>query len=392
MNTSNAPANTASGAIAGNAPGPYTYHPRSGRRRFVGPDVTRAVALIGVVIMNYHGFMDENFGHAVPGSSFMTRLFDPWTGVLSTRFAATFVFVAGVGVTLLTNRSRLARDRQAISADRWRLVRRGALLYGFGIIFDWVWAGTILPFYGAMFIVAALLFTLRARWIALVGVVATVSAVSIQWWAVPRIYAGNYPYWLFGPNTFSEHMPRGLLYDVFVNGTHPLLPWLAFLCAGMIIGRALPAVPYVRLALGGMALTAVCYAINHWVTPQMSSYRLSQAILSTQPFSRGLLYVLCTLGSSVAAFCIVSLVAERFASSFVVRVLQLAGQTSLTLYVGHAYFYKIADALGFVQPTGLGRSLTLALVYWVLAIVLAALWQFAFGIGPVEWFYRKFGG
>ena len=26
---------------------------------------------------------------------------------------------------------------------------------------------------------------------------------------------------------------------MFVNGTHPLLPWLAFLCAGIVLGRAL---------------------------------------------------------------------------------------------------------------------------------------------------------
>ena len=99
-------------------------------------------------------------------------LFDPWRGPLSTRFAATFVLVAGVGVTLLTRRS--IGDRALVSAARWRLVRRGVLLYVIGLLVDEIWPGTILPYYGAMFVLAAGLFTLRIRSLVLVGVTATV--------------------------------------------------------------------------------------------------------------------------------------------------------------------------------------------------------------------------
>ena len=105
---------------------------RAGRARLPGPDVTRAVALIGVVLINYHGYLNGPAAAAAPGSSFATRLFDPWQGVLGTRFAATFVLVAGIGVTLLTNGSRVSGDRVAVRADRWRLVRRGSLLYAAG--------------------------------------------------------------------------------------------------------------------------------------------------------------------------------------------------------------------------------------------------------------------
>jgi hypothetical protein len=134
--------------------------------RLPGPDVTRAVALIGVVVMNYHGYLNGGGAAAGRDASFAQALFDPWSGVLATRFAATFVLVAGVGVTLLTNRSRLGGDRAAISADRWRLVRRGVLLYGVGFLLNWIWSGTIIFFYGALFVVAAMIFTLRSRWIA----------------------------------------------------------------------------------------------------------------------------------------------------------------------------------------------------------------------------------
>ena len=72
--------------------------------RLPGPDVVRALALTGVVVMNYHGYLIIRGGER--GSGWAGELFDPWTGPLATRFAATFVLVAGVGITLMTARCR----------------------------------------------------------------------------------------------------------------------------------------------------------------------------------------------------------------------------------------------------------------------------------------------
>jgi uncharacterized membrane protein YeiB len=373
-------------------PSGATFHPRTARVRLVGPDVTRAIALIGVVVMNYHGYLNGAAAAFIDDPTVAQRLFNPWTGVLATRFAATFTLVAGVGVTLLTNRSRLSGDRAAISADRWRLVRRGTLLYCVGMVLDWIWSGTIIPFYGAMFVLAAVLFTLRTRWIVVVGLASMLGAVAIQWWGIGRESQGGYPNWLFYPDTLITRSPRGLVLDLFVNGTHPLLPWLTFFCAGIVLGRALPHVHYLRVAAAGIALTAVTYAINHWVTVDDPFGRTARALLSTRPFDRALLYTLCTLGTAVAAFCVISLVAGRFPNSRPVRVLQLAGQTSLTLYLGHVLVFNlVVNRLEWVRPTGLDTALLLALGYWVVAIALANIWQRRFGIGPAEWVYRRFG-
>ena len=168
--------------VSPESPGPPLPRVAHRRERLVGPDVTRALALVGVVIMNYHGYLNGIDAAAGSDATLPQRWFDPWTGVLSTRFAATFVLVAGVGVTLLTQRSRTSvgaaagsgaarGDRAAIRDDRWRLIRRGVLLSAGGFVLDWIWPGTILFFYGAFFIVAALLFTLRTRWLVVVGAV-----------------------------------------------------------------------------------------------------------------------------------------------------------------------------------------------------------------------------
>ncbi len=166
----------------------------SGRPRVIGLDVTRAVALIGVVVMNYHGYMNGAGNPFDP--SWAERLFHPWEGVLSTRFAATFVLVAGMGVTLLTNRSRLSGDAAAVTADRWRLVRRGVALYVGGWLLNHHWPGTIIIFYGGYFVVAAFLFTLRTRWIVLVGALSAVLAAAISQWTIIRALDGHDTSWL----------------------------------------------------------------------------------------------------------------------------------------------------------------------------------------------------
>jgi uncharacterized membrane protein YeiB len=133
--------------------------PTESDERLPGPDVVRALALVGVVVMNYHGYLILR--GAEPGAGWTTEVFDPWTGPLATRFAATFVLVAGVGVTLLTRGVVAARtsDPAAVTEMRWRLVRRGLFLYALGLLLDEIWPGTIIPYYGAMFVLAAGMFT-----------------------------------------------------------------------------------------------------------------------------------------------------------------------------------------------------------------------------------------
>jgi uncharacterized membrane protein YeiB len=356
--------------------------------RVIDLDVTRAIALIGVAVMNYHGYLIIRGGQI--GESSINHFFDPWMGPLSTRFAATFVLVAGMGITLMTNRGRLSDDRVRRSADRWTLVRRGFLLYCFGFLFDWIWNGTILFFYGAFFIAGAALFTLKTRWLVVVGALAALSAAVIQWWATE---ADHNTSWLFtgwyAPGQYRS--PRRLVFDTFVNGTHPLLPWLAFLCAGMVMGRYLPLTNEWRRALvaGGVFVVAVTYLARHTFDDTVLRSRL----FATDPGSRSLNYTLCALGSSIAAFCVIGWIANATRTSRATRAFASAGRMTLTLYVLHALVFNVVVIRWhLIRPTGLDVALAFAAGFWLVAIILAAWWQHRFGIGPAEWIYRRFGG
>jgi len=380
-----------------------TVPPRTiGRPRLDAPDVVRAVALIGVVVMNYHGYLNGASAAAGPDATFGQRLFDPWQGVLSTRFAATFVMVAGIGITLLTERSRTGGDAAAIADDRVRLVRRGVILYLGGLVLDWIWPGTIILFYGAFFVAGALLFTLRTRTVLVIGGLSIAAAAAIQWWAIERRLDGESVDWLFFPRTLTTESPRGLFLDTVVNGTHPVLPWLAFLCVGIVVGRLLtdPALSTERRRselgrlLGiGLVLVAGSYLLHEVLTSSDPTDAVRNSLLSTRPFDRGPLYVLGAIGTSLVALAAIWWLVDRVPQSVPVRVLAVAGRTTLTLYVAHVFVFNLlVNDWEWVGRTGLDTALVFAGVFWAVAIAVAWVWSERVGQGPLERWYRRFGG
>ena len=328
--------------------------------------------------MNYHGYLVIQ-GARRDGNAWYD-LFDPWVGPLSTRFAATFVLTAGVGVSLMTASS--VGDPARSRAMRWRLVKRGLLLYGAGLLFDMIWRGSILPYYGVMFVIAAGLFTMRSRAVLVVGFLAALIGAAIRWWRLERELDGISTAWLTDPGSGS---PRGLLFDVFVNGTHPLFPWLAFLCAGMVVGRLLTTSWWRPAAI---ASGLMLFATSTLVDASVISDR-GRVLLSNDPFERGLVYTASALGTALIAFAVIGWLADRFERTWLVDVLRRAGQLSLTIYLCHALLFNLlVNWLDVVEPGGLTTALVFAAVYWVGAIAASVAYQRRYGRGPAERLYR----
>lgn len=373
-------------------------------RRLVGPDVVRALALAGVVVMNYHGYLNGGDAATRADSSLAERWFDPFGGPLATRFAATFVLVAGVGVTLLTQRAWASGDQTLIAEHRWRLVRRGLALYGGGILIEWIWPGTILFFYGAFFVLAAALFTLRTWWVVTVGALSAVAAAGLHLWSAWRIHEGHDTSWLYPAELDSF---RNLMLRTFVGYTHPVLPWLAFLCAGIVLGRTLPRFDALRwrvaaVAGGVLVGASTLNVLVDWLveppTPggPAGFWRATgwETLTSIKPMDRGVLYTASALASALLAYCVISWWAEHNPASPTVDLLARAGQMSLSIYLLHVFVFNgVVDWWGWVKPTGLGTALMFALTFYVWAVLLGAWWhRFVSRRGPAEWLYRHLGG
>jgi uncharacterized protein len=355
--------------------------------RLHGPDVVRAVALIGVVVMNYHGYLilrgeSSGSGASGIGTGWLDALLDPWDGPLATRFAATFVLVAGVGVTLLTRRA--LDDPIRVSKMRWRLARRGVLLYVLGLVLDEIWPGTIILYYGVMFVLAAAIFTWRSRWIVAIGAAAAIAGTALRLWQFDRNRNGRSTDWLSQP---AQGSIRRYVFDVFVNGTHPLLPWFAFLCAGIVLGRVL-AMPWWRFAATGAGLVLVA---GPWMLSVVTATALQEVAFSTDPLDRSSAYVASALGTALIAYAAIDWLAERFPTA--TDPLRRAGQLTLSLYIAHILVFNlVVDWLGWVEPGGPEVALAFAAGFWVVAITVGTWWQQRSGRGPAEYVYRAFGG
>lgn len=356
-----------------------------------GPDVVRAIALIGVVVMNYHGYLILR--GAEPGDGVLVDVFDPWTGPLSSRFAATFVLVAGIGVTLMTQRvmSEVADGAEGAAERlvemRWRLARRGLMLYVLGELLDLIWRGTIIVYYGALFVLAAVLFRLTTRALVAVGAIAALSAWALNVWMAQRDLDGESVEWITDPGPGSV---RGVAFDLFVNGTHPLLPWLTFFCAGMVLGRLLDA-RGVRAACAGLGMSMLGLSL---MLDSVADTPFQRAVLSNDPFDRSAVYVVSALGTALLAYALIDGLVEwvDHRRPALVDPFRIAGQMTLTLYILHVLVFNLlVDWWGWVEPAGVGTALVFALAFWTAAIMAAGLWDERYGRGPAERVYRRLG-
>lgn len=340
--------------------------------RLIGPDVTRALAMTGVVAMNYIGY-SILLGARRPSDGWQA-FFDPWTGPLATRFAATFVVVAGIGATLLARRG----PRRAM---RLRFLSRGAVLYIVGLGFDLMWNGSILPYYGALFMLAALIITWSTSALIALGLVAAIAAGAINAWAVDTPSST----WLTDPAAWS---PEGLWFGIWVNGTHPLLPWLAFFTAGIVLGRVMTQPLWRRT---GWWVTAAIGVVL-WTVARVLSEQGSSPGWSVDPWDRGVLYTASALGSALVAVAVIDAASTRLVAGrgrAVVDWLATAGQVSLTVYIVHALVFNVlVDWSTTISVADVADALLLAAVVVSVTTVLAVAWARRYGRGPAEQVYR----
>lgn len=361
----------------------------TGRPRLAALDVARAVALVGVVAMNYVGAL------LTPGRDrgFWGRVFDPYTGVLTTRFAATFVLVAGIGISLLTESARTGDDPTEVTRARLRLARRGLLLYGTGFVLDLTWPGTILFYYGAYFLLAALLLRLATRWLIVIaigsGVIATTFATWVEW----KISRRQPVTWIGFERVESL---QDLAVRTFIDYTHPVLPWITFVCAGMVIGRHIDTLTSWRRRVTILASAAVVVVYVTVSVLDSTSSRdgvITGHLTSLRTFDRGLLYLISTLGIAIVGFLAITVIVEKNVHRRLVVHFQRAGQLTLSLYLLHVLvFSMVVNWFGFVDRESLTAALTFAGIYWLVAITAASWWHHRVGRGPAEVVLRVFGG
>ena len=223
------------------------------KKRVIGYDLARALAIFGMVVVNFKIVM----GAEQNGPTWLVD----FIGLLDGRAAATFVVLAGAGLSLLAQKGRTMRDDDRLAQDRRTLLKRALFLFIVGLLYTPIWPADILHFYGVYIAIAAFLLATPARQIwsysgalVLVFVVLFFNLNYDQGWDWKTLeYDG---FWT----------PLGMVRHLFYNGFHPVIPWLAFLFVGNVLGRQDMGDPAIRrrVFVWGAGVAAIAEGVS-WI-------------------------------------------------------------------------------------------------------------------------------
>lgn len=350
-------------------------------RRVTAVDAARCLALIGM--MGIHILPEENSG----GDAALTWI------LFAGRASALFALLAGVSLAFSSGGSRPLRGRP-LKAAMAGVAARAVVIMAIGMTL--AYAGPtveiILAYYGVMFLLAVPLLGLTPRVLAMLSVAfAIVGPLLLQ--AVRGMIPAPVEDNLTFGTLFTE--PLATAGQLLFTGFYPAVPWMAYMCAGLAIGKLDLNSRRVAawLAAGGAALAAAAWAISGLLmvsvlqlSPGESAMLLAAGedppvdedswawLVAASPYSSMPLELLHTIGTGMVALGVLILVSKSLHQ--IIDVLAPAGSMTLTLYSGHLLFLSVG-LLGERPFASFGLQVGAALVFGV-------LWRNLVGRGPLE--------
>jgi hypothetical protein len=189
--------------------------------RVVGLDMARCLALLGMMATHALVPVDED------GVTFVQQL-------AGGRASALFALLAGVTLALTTGGTEPVRgpDRVARSAG---LAVRALVVAAVGLALGHLDTGiaVILAYYGVLFLFGVPFLGLRARSLAVLSGIWLCVVPVLSHLLRPHLPAPGYD----SPDFGMLAAPGRLLSELLFTGYYPAVPWLAYLLAGMAIGR-----------------------------------------------------------------------------------------------------------------------------------------------------------
>lgn len=357
-------------------------HPGS-KQRIEGYDLARALAVFGMVIVNFKTVMHTG----ADNDAGWLALFN----LLDGRASAIFVVLAGVGISLLSQRARLAGDPALLRQARHGVLRRAALLFVIGLAYVGIWPADILHYYGVYLAVGALLLAWPTRalcWLA--GAVAAAFAVLFCFFDYTTA-------WQWATLSYADFWTwQGFLRNLLFNGFHPVLPWVAFLIAGMALGRLPMHVASVRQRVFwyGVAATLVAETLAFGIRSTLAAAgyapELLRYLFATTPMPPLPLYMVSALGSAFAVITLCVHAGQQHHGAPWLRPLTDVGQLSLTIYVAHVVIgMGVLEALGLLTQQPLAVAVSSALAFCAVTVLFARVWKARFSQGPLEWLMKK---
>jgi uncharacterized membrane protein len=369
------------------------------RTRLRGVDATRGMALVGMMAVHVLPAADPD------GTTSLAYL------TTSGRASATFALLAGVGLALASGGPRVPTGR-AWAGVAVATVVRGLLigLVGLAVATADTGIAIVLTYYGALFLLAPPLLGLRPA-----ATAAVAAVVALLGPAVSLVVRSGLPDPSGANPTLLRLLtePGQVVTELLLTGYYPASAWLAYLAAGLAVGRlALDRLAVqVGLLAGGAALAVTATAVSTVLlgplagrsallaaTPGLGAAELDTALdqglfgvtptttwwwlAVDAPHSSTPPDLLATTGSALALLGALLLLA-RVARPLLLPV-AAAGSMTLTLYSAHVAL--VASGLLPADPEASW------LLQVVLALTFATAWLHLARRGPLETLVARAAG
>ena len=352
--------------------------------RIAGYDLARSLALFGLAI--------SNFSHSVDHTGFY--LLDT---LIQGGTIATFLVLAGIGVSLLSQRSRATSDTHGFTDSRKRLIRRAAFLLVVGICCSSIWQANFLCFFSICIAVGALLLTVSNRWLWSFAFIFTLIWVVLAFLMFDyyKVIDEFSRYW----EAFQEGDPwtvEGLVFRVYLYGFHVMFLWAAFLLIGMWLGRQ--DVHFRRVQrnvfFGGIvALVLACaywLLIRYvWVPSRPSLADLPSTSFVLLQFTPLNIFATCGITAVIIGASLI--LTGRYSDVKWTKPFIATGQLALTLYVAHLVIVRLLKAPGVLDKT-FPFAIGSAVIFCICAVIFSHFWRKRFERGPLEWGMRRITG
>jgi uncharacterized membrane protein len=351
--------------IATDNQGGHLTGPTRHRPRLTGIDLARLIAIVGMVMVHFGP-------NPVPETTLGT-IYDVSHG----RASILFVFVAGIGATLLTR----GRSQSSWITGTIEILARAAILLPLGLWLQQLDHGVlvILHYYAIYFVLAAAL----VRFPSVILVVIS-GAFFVLGPIGYHLAEFNRPGWFDSDPLALGASITEIVRETVISGSYPLVTWGAPLALGIWVGRQNLARSSTRAMLIGAGIIAIAIASLSVDLIGEITIAGTTTPISNGPHSQTHLWLLGSIGSALAVTGISLELAERFPTPL--WPLVAAGQLALTIYVGHLILLDAnADLLRRDDVTEAFVSVG---VFMAITIALATLWRIVFSRGPLEALFR----
>lgn len=348
--------------------------------RITGVDVARGTALLGMMAAHSFDVLDEQ---GAPTAA---------TVVAAGRAAATFVLIAGVSLAFMSGGRCVVRRRERAAVSAGLVVRAlliGAIGLALGLLGDLHGVDGILPFYAVLFLLAIPLLGCRPAVLAGIagGVIVLGPVLLVATAGSPLAERGSDVEPSFA--TLVQD-PLGVLIQLFLTGEYPVVAYLAYICAGLAIGRLDLGSRRVAWWLfgGGAALALAARLTSVLLLPRSGGvdssllWELDSPISSwgalalPTPHSHTPVDLAHTLGSAIAVLGAALLLSHVPVMARALSPVAAAGTMVLTLYSAHLLFL----ATGLLDDQSVALYLAMALG----GLAFAVAWRRWVGQGPLE--------